>query len=221
MYQLYYKPILDFIISLILLIIIFPFLICWTFVWFIYQKGNPFFIHKRVGKNEQVLNVIKFRTSSDYPGHDGTLDSDNYRRKRLECFLRSTSIDHLPQLFYVLTGKMSLVGPRPLLTDYLSLYSREQYRRHEVKPGITGWAQINGGNTLSWNERFKLDVWYVDNISFLLDIKILFLTVYKVLKGEGINQPGYFTSERFTGNETEKPLMIDLRPFKEVYRKEA
>lgn len=221
MYLLYYKPIFDFILSLILLLFLFPFLLCWTLVWFIYQKGNPFFIHRRVGKDEEVLNVIKFRTSSDYPGHDGTLKSDNYTRKRLECFLRSTSIDHLPQLFYVLTGKMSLVGPRPLLTDYLTLYSREQYRRHEVKPGITGWAQINGGNTISWNERFKLDVWYVDNISFLLDMKILFLTVYKVLKGEGINQPGYFSSEKFTGNETEKPLMIDLRPFKEVYRKEA
>lgn len=221
MYQLYYKPLLDFFISLATIIVLLPVFIVLTLILAIYHRGNPFFVHPRVGKDEATIKVIKFRTSSDSPGHDGTLNSDTYKKKPFENFLRRSSLEHLPQFFYVLTGKMSLVGPRPLLTEYLPLYSREQYRRHEVRPGITGWAQINGRNAISWPERFKLDVWYVDHVSFRLDLCILLLTIGKVIKGEGINQPGNSVAERFIGNVPEEPpLMIDLRPFKKVYRKD-
>lgn len=211
------KPAFDLTLGLILSILSLPLFIFLTLVLTIYRRGNPFYIHARVGKHEERINVLKFRTSSDSPGHDGTMITDQYKKRKLECFLRLTSIDHLPEIFYVLSGKMSLVGPRPLLIEYLPRYSKEQYRRHEVKPGLTGWAQVNGGNALSWQERFNYDVWYVDNMSFSLDIKILFLTVIKVIKGEGINQPGHTSSEKFTGNYQE--LTYDKeKPFKTVWK---
>jgi lipopolysaccharide/colanic/teichoic acid biosynthesis glycosyltransferase len=163
--------------------------------------GFPiFFIQPRPGKNGKVFLLLKFRTMSQVADSSGQLLSDQLRLTKLGKLLRKLSLDELPQLINVLRGEMSLVGPRPLLVEYLPLYSREQARRHDVLPGITGWAQINGRNSLSWDEKFKLDVWYVDNQSFFLDLKILFLTLKKVLIREGISANGEATMTKFTGN---------------------
>lgn len=213
------KPILDFVIALVLMIVFLPFMVILTIILTIYHRGTPFYIHRRSGKDEKIIDVVKFRTHNDYRAMDGTMYADHLTTKPLDCFLKRTSIDHSPQLLYVLTGKMSLVGPRPLLIEYLPLYSKEQYRRHEVKPGLTGWAQIHGRNAITWKERFEYDVWYVDHVSFSLDMKIIFLTILKILKGDGINQPGYFTSEKFTGNYTD--LVLDKeKPFRKVWKSE-
>lgn len=163
--------------------------------------GSPvFFLQERVGKDNKVFKIIKFRTMKDSKDKYGNDLPDFERVTKLGLFLRSTSLDELPELINVIKGEMSLVGPRPLLTQYLSVYNDEQIRRHEVLPGVTGWAQVNGRNSLTWNEKFKLDVWYVDNRTFLLDLKILFLTVYKVIKRDGINQGETVTMEYFNGN---------------------
>ncbi|MGJ7575235.1 sugar transferase [Variovorax sp. RB2P76] len=173
--------------------------------WQVRRKlGSPvFFRQTRPGLNGRPFNMVKFRTMTDARGADGSLLPDADRLTAFGRFLRASSLDELPELWNVLTGDMSLVGPRPLLMDYLPLYSPEQSRRHEVRPGITGWAQINGRNALSWEEKFKLDVWYVDNWSIWLDIRILWLTVRKVLERDGISAAGEATMTRFTGSPME------------------
>ena len=158
------------------------------------------FKQSRPGMNGKIFNIYKFRTMTNDHDKDGNLLSDEFRLTKFGKFLRSTSLDELPSLWNVLKGDMSLVGPRPLLTEYLDLYSTKQARRHEVKPGITGWAQVNGRNAINWNEKFDLDVWYVDNQSFKLDIIILWKTLSKVMKRSGINQDGEFTMTKFKGN---------------------
>lgn len=175
---------------------------------FIYIKiGSPvIFKQKRPGMHERPFFVYKFRTMTDERDKSGQLLADHLRLTPFGQLLRKYSLDELPQLFNVLKGDLSLVGPRPLLMEYLELYTPEQARRHEVRPGITGWAQVNGRNEISWEEKFELDVWYVDNRSFWLDIKILFLTVLKVFKSEGISQEGHVTIEKFTGTKDGGPL---------------
>ncbi len=194
------KRFIDIVIAFIGLILLLPVL---TIVaWLVYRKlGNPiFFRQTRPGKEGKPFQMIKFRTMLDAVDQNGCELSDERRITPFGRLLRSSSLDELPELWNVLKGDMSLVGPRPLLMDYLPLYSVEQYRRHNVRPGITGWAQINGRNALSWDEKFRLDVWYVDNQSVWLDMKILFLTVLKVLKRDGINQDGEATMTKFRGN---------------------
>ena len=169
------------------------------------KLGSPiFFKQSRPGLNRKIFNIYKFRTMTNERDKDGILLSDEARLTKFGKFLRSTSLDELPSLWNVLKSDMSLVGPRPLLLEYLPLYSTQQARRHEVKPGITGWAQVNGRNAITWGEKFDLDVWYVDNQSILLDIKILWLTVKKVIMRDGINQVGQSTMESFKGNDNEK-----------------
>lgn len=168
-------------------------------VWLVH--GRPVFFRQiRPGYQARLFPLLKFRTMVEFRDPEGNLLSDDQRLTRLGRFLRSASLDELPELINILRGEMSLVGPRPLFAKYLDRYSSEQARRHEVLPGITGWAQVNGRNALSWDDKFRLDVWYVDNRSLLLDIKILLLTVWKVIKREGINQPGHATAEEFMGN---------------------
>ncbi len=166
----------------------------------IVNNGKPFFVQPRPGKNERIFKLIKFKTMNDKRDKEGSLLPDVIRLTPLGRFIRTTSIDELPQLFNVLIGNMSLVGPRPLLTRYLSRYNSFQARRHEVKPGITGWTQVNGRNALLWDEKFELDIYYVDHISFMLDLKILLLTVKRVFKREGITSAGSATMEEFRGN---------------------
>ena len=197
----YLKRILDFTIVFICLLFIWPILLIIT-IWlhFANKGAGAFFTQSRPGKDEKVFQVIKFKTMTDERDNKGNLLPDDLRLTKVGKFIRSTSIDELPQLINVLKGDMSLIGPRPLLPQYLSLYSAEQKKRHNVRPGITGWAQINGRNAISWNRKFELDVWYVDNCSFLLDLKILFLTIKKVFVREGISSDTSVTMEPFTGN---------------------
>ena len=201
MYSLFLKRFIDFVIVFCMLAILWPILLLVGIWLYFANKGTGvFFIQKRPGKNERIFKVIKFKTMTDKRGIDGKLLSDEERLTEIGKFIRSTSIDELPQLFNVLKGDMALIGPRPLLPQYLSLYSKEQARRHEVRPGITGWAQVNGRNAISWNKKFELDVWYVDHCSFLLDLKIIFLTIKKVFVREGISSDTSATMEPFTGN---------------------
>lgn len=188
MYKLYLKRLFDIIISFISLLAFLPIIIISAIVLKLVNKGDAFFLQTRPGFNEKPFNIIKFKTMRDDKSPDGTLLSDNERMTTAGKWLRKLSIDELPQLINVLKGDMSLVGPRPLLFKYIPLYSINQRRRHIVKPGITGLAQVSGRNSISWTNKFELDVYYVDNVSFLLDFKILFLTVIKVFKSEGINQ---------------------------------
>lgn len=193
------KRLFDFICSLLLLIV-FLLPICIIAILVRFQLGSPIlFNQKRPGQYEQPFLLHKFRTMTDKKDENGDLLPDNLRLTSLGRFLRKYSLDELPQLTNVLKGDISLVGPRPLLMEYLELYTEEQAKRHLVKPGITGWAQVNGRNHISWEEKFRLDVWYVENKSFLLDLKILFMTVSKVLKSEGIQQSGFDTAEKFKG----------------------
>jgi undecaprenyl phosphate N,N'-diacetylbacillosamine 1-phosphate transferase len=164
------------------------------------NQGRVFFTQKRPGKDEKIFTVIKFRTMADVYDDQGHLLPDEHRLTAIGKVIRNTSLDELPQLINVLRGDMSFVGPRPLLVEYLGLYNAEQRRRHDVRPGITGWAQVNGRNTVSWPQKFAYDVWYVDNQSFLLDLRILFLTILKVFKAEGINSTTSVTMEKFNGN---------------------
>ncbi|USK49613.1 sugar transferase [Bacillus sp. CMF12] len=195
------KRLFDIIISLIGLLTLLPIiLITALLIWF--KLGSPIiFKQKRPGLNGIPFFVYKFRTMNQKCDINGHLLPDHLRLTRFGKILRKLSLDELPQLVNVLKGDLSLVGPRPLLMEYLELYSSEQFRRHDVRPGITGWAQVNGRNSISWEEKFELDVWYVDNHSFWLDIKILFLTVLKVFKSEGISQEGHVTIEKFTGSK--------------------
>jgi len=198
------KRIFDLVVTFFGLLLLLP-IITLTALILISKLGLPiFFKQSRPGLNRKIFNIYKFRTMTDECDRDGILLSDELRLTKFGKFLRSTSLDELPSLWNVLKNDMSLVGPRPLLLEYLPLYSTQQARRHEVKPGITGWAQINGRNAITWSEKFDLDVWYVDNQSIWLDIKILWLTVKKVIMRDGINQVGQSTMENFKGNDNEK-----------------
>lgn len=191
---------IDFVFAVILLIVLFPVLFGTAVVLGI-ANGSfyVFFMQVRPGKNGKLFKILKFKTMTDEHGEDGELLSDEKRLTPVGKLIRSLSLDELPQLINVLKGDMSLIGPRPLLVQYLSLYTREQSRRHEVRPGITGWAQCHGRNAISWTEKFELDVWYVDHCSFLLDLKIIFLTVWKVFRREGVTKEGRATTDYFNG----------------------
>lgn len=193
------KRIFDFLTASILLIFVLPVFLLIAFIVFINIGSPVLFRQPRLGQNAKPFTILKFRTMTDAKNSDGILLPDESRLTRTGCALRWLSLDELPQLLNVLKGDMSLVGPRPQLTEYLPLYNAQQARRHDVKPGITGWAQINGRNATTWEERFSLDVWYVDNRSFWLDLKILALTVPRVIRARGISQPGYPTMQKFTG----------------------
>lgn len=191
---------IDYILSMLGFLVISPLFLIVTVSLFITNKGEVFFVQQRPGKNTRIFKVIKFKTMTNERDANGNLLPDAQRLTRIGKFVRSASLDEIPQLLNVLKGDMSLVGPRPLLVEYLPLYSPEQARRHEVKPGITGWAQVNGRNAISWQQKFEYDVWYVDHISLTLDAKILLLTIINVIKKEGISKDGYATTERFEGN---------------------
>nr|WP_295597932.1 sugar transferase [uncultured Terrisporobacter sp.] len=197
----FFKRLIDIICSLIGLILFFPILLVVALLVRINLGSPVFFTQTRLGKDGKEFKMIKFRTMKDSLDKFGQLLPDEQRLTKFGKILRSTSLDELPELINVLKGDMTLVGPRPLLVEYKELYSERQFRRHEVYPGITGWAQINGRNAISWNERFELDVWYVDNISFLLDMKILVMTILKVIKRDGINEQGQASMSKFTGNK--------------------
>lgn len=201
MYKYCLKRFLDFCITLLAVVILSPLLVVVT-LWLHFSNNGAgaFFRQERPGKDGKIFKVIKFKTMTDGRDADGNLLPDEQRLTKAGKFIRSTSIDELPQLINVLKGDMALIGPRPLLPQYLPLYSKEQARRHEVRPGITGWAQCHGRNAISWTKKFELDVWYVDHCSFLLDVEIIFLTIKKVLAREGISSETSATMEPFTGN---------------------
>lgn len=201
MYRIIFKRLFDFVLSLLGFLFILPIFLLVLIGLYFANQGKPFFIQERPGKNGIVFKIIKFKTMNDKKDGNGNLLSDAERLTSIGKFVRKTSLDEIPQLINVIKGDMSLIGPRPLLTQYLSLYNDFQNRRHEVRPGITGWAQVNGRNAIGWDKKFELDVWYVDNISFLLDMKIIFLTIKKVFISEGISQEGQMTMEAFTGNK--------------------
>ncbi len=200
MYLTIFKRLFDFLIALLAFIFCFPLFIFIVFTLFLINSGNPFFTQVRPGLNGTLFKVIKFKTMTDKKDSNGDLLPDRDRLTPIGLFVRKASLDELPQLINVIKGDMSLIGPRPLLPEYLPLYNNFQQRRHEVKPGITGWAQVNGRNAISWNKKFEYDVWYVDNCSFMIDMKIVLMTISKVVKSEGISQEGVATMERFTGN---------------------
>lgn len=199
MYKSYLKPFIDFFAALLGLILLSPLLILVWLGLLFSNNGKPFFLQKRPGKNGKIFTIIKFKTMNDQLDKSGKLLPDGERLTAIGKFVRKTSLDEIPQLFNVLKGDMSLIGPRPLLPDYLHLYNDFQKRRHEVKPGITGWAQVNGRNAISWDQKFEYDVWYVDHLSFLVDLKIVFKTFEKVFKSEGINAANAATIEPFNG----------------------
>ncbi len=200
MYHLFFKRLIDFVASLTVLLALFPVLVLAALLLAIVNKGTPFFIQARPGKNEKIFKIIKFKTMSNQTDSDGNLLPDDKRLTKIGTFIRKTSLDELPQLINVVKGEMSLIGPRPLLPQYLALYNEEQKRRHQVKPGITGWAQVNGRNALSWDEKFKHDIWYIEHLSFWLDVKIVLKTIQKVLRADGIAADGSATIGRFKGN---------------------
>ena len=201
MYKKYLKRWLDFVIVLCVLLVIWPILLVIA-VWlhFANKGAGAFFTQERPGKDGRIFKVIKFKSMTDERDREGRLLPDAERLTKVGRFIRATSLDELPQLLNVLKGDMALVGPRPLLVQYLPLYNKEQARRHEVRPGITGWAQTHGRNAISWGEKFGLDVWYVDHVSFRVDLEVVLLTVKKVFAREGISQEGQATMERFNGN---------------------
>lgn len=200
MYKSFIKTFLDFMLALIGLIILMPLFIIIS-VLIIFKLNAPvFFKQSRPGLNGETFEIYKFRTMTNECDENGVPLSDEERLSKFGKFLRSTSLDELPGLWNVLNGTMSLIGPRPLLIEYLPLYSDRQARRHEVKPGITGWAQVNGRNAIEWNEKFELDVWYVENLTFFLDIKILYLTLKKVIRRDGISHNNHVTMKKFKGN---------------------
>ena len=201
MYRHFFKRFFDFWISLIALICISPVLVVVT-IWlhFVNKGAGAFFFQERPGKDAKIFKVIKFKTMTDERDAEGNLLPDAQRLTKVGRFVRSTSIDELPQLINVLKGDMALIGPRPLLVKYLPLYSKEQMRRHEVRPGISGWAQCHGRNSISWTEKFKLDVWYVDHCTLWTDLKVILITVMKVVKRDGISEEGQATIEAFNGH---------------------
>lgn len=200
MYQKIIKPFFDKLSALIALIIASPIFLLVALLLAIFQNGKVFFTQKRPGLNEEIFLLIKFKTMRDDKDEKGELLPDSERLTWIGKIVRKTSMDEIPQLLNILNGDMSFIGPRPLLVEYLPLYSEEQSQRHWVTPGITGWAQINGRNTISWQKKFEYDVWYVQNQSFLLDLKIIFMTIFKVFKAEGVSGEGVATMEKFKGN---------------------
>ena len=204
MYAKYIKRPFDIFCSLCAISVLFPVLLVLTIVGAIVMKGNPFFTQLRPGKNEKIFRLIKFRTMTCEKGADGKLLPDEKRLTKYGKFLRSTSLDELPELFNIFIGDMSVIGPRPLLVKYLPLYNEHQKRRHEVRPGLSGLAQINGRNSLTWEEKFNDDVKYIDNITFFGDVKIILITVLKVFKREGISQTDNVTMEEFKGAPLEE-----------------
>ncbi|MBC7381819.1 MAG: sugar transferase [Bacteroidia bacterium] len=200
MYLKIFKRLLDIIISIVGLLITSPVILFVAIANAVSLKGNPFFTQERPGKNEKSIRIIKFKSMNDARDENGKLLPDNIRITPLGFFIRKTSIDELPQLLNVLIGNMSVVGPRPLLYKYIPLFNEHQKRRHLVKPGITGWAQVNGRNSISWSKKFNLDIYYVDNVSFILDVKIIWLTFLKVIKTEGVNQSENRPMQPFNGN---------------------
>lgn len=200
MYKTVFKRVFDFIAALLGLVLLSPVFFIVTIGLYFANQGKPFFFQSRPGKNGVIFKIIKFKTMNDKKDKAGNLLSDGERLTKIGTFVRKTSLDEIPQLFNVIKGDMSLIGPRPLLPEYLPLYNEVQKRRHEVRPGITGWAQVNGRNAISWEKKFEYDVWYVEHLSFLLDIKIIFLTLKKVFVSEGINMQGQVTTEAFKGN---------------------
>ncbi len=199
MYRNILKPLCDFLLALSLIIVLSPLLVLIILLLYVFNQKNVFFFQDRPGKNEKVFRIVKFKTMTDQRDDFGQLLPDGLRLTKMGKFIRKTSLDELPQLINVLKGDMSFIGPRPLLVSYLPLYNEVQKKRHLIKPGITGWAQVNGRNTISWEKKFEYDVWYVDHLSFLLDLKIILLTVKKVIKSEGINTDGQATTESFKG----------------------
>ena len=200
MYKHFFKRLIDIVVSgVVLLLISWFLLLVWLFLKRANKGAGAFFLQERPGKDAKIFKIIKFKTMSDERDKDGNLLPDDARITKVGQWIRSTSIDELPQLINVFKGEMSLIGPRPLLVKYLPLYSKEQARRHNIKPGITGWAQCNGRNAISWTDKFKLDVWYVDNCSFLTDLKIVFITLKKVFKKADISQDGRATMDAFDG----------------------
>lgn len=200
MYKNLIKRMIDFLIAFTGLIFLSPVFAVVLVILYIQNDGKPFFFQTRPGLNERLFRIIKFKTMTDKKDSQGNLLPDSDRLTKVGSFVRQTSLDEIPQLINVLKGDMSIIGPRPLLPQYLSLYNDFQKRRHEVRPGITGWAQVNGRNAISWAKKFELDVWYIDHLSFTLDCKIIFLTFKKVFKKEGINKEGQATTEAFNGN---------------------
>ena len=190
---------MDFMVALIALIVLMPVMLILIFLLLITGHRKFFFVQQRVGYKEKLFYLIKFRSMTEAKDVNGNLLSDEIRLTNFGKWMRKTSLDELPQLFNVLKGDMSIIGPRPLLIQYLDLYSEEQKKRHWVRPGISGWAQVNGRNAISWNKKFELDVWYVNNINFFLDFKIIFMTIKKIFVSEGINQNGQATVEAFNG----------------------
>ena len=203
MYKNFIKPAIDFVLALVGFLFLSPVFVLVAIGLFFANDGKPFFFQLRPGKDGKIFKIIKFKTMTDKKDENGNLLPDADRLTKIGSFVRKTSLDEIPQLLNVIKGDMALVGPRPLLPQYLELYNDFQRRRNEVKPGITGWAQVNGRNSISWEKKFEYDVWYVDHVSFLLDIKILIMTVLKVVKSEGINEQGQATSEEFKGNNIE------------------
>lgn len=201
-YKIFIKTLADFIIALLGIILLSPVFVIVAICLFISNRGSIFFLQRRPGKKGKIFKIIKFKTMNEGKDASGNLLSDSQRLTKVGSIVRKASLDEIPQLLNVLKGEMSIVGPRPLLLEYLPLYNDVQKRRHEVKPGITGWAQVNGRNAITWEEKFKLDVWYVDNQSFWLDMKIIWLTIRKALVREGINQEGQATMEPFKGSES-------------------
>ena len=200
MYKNFFKRLFDFIIAFFGLIILSPIFISVMIGLYFTNQGKPFFFQARPGKDEKIFKIIKFKTMNDKKDSNGNLLPDAYRLTPIGAFVRKTSLDEIPQLINMLIGDMSLIGPRPLLPQYLPLYNEQQKRRHLVRPGITGWAQVNGRNAISWTKKFELDVEYVDNLSFMMDVKVFFTTFKKVFKSEGISADGHVTIEPFNGN---------------------
>ncbi len=200
MYKVFFKRLIDLVLSLLLLVLTLPITLTVAVLLAFANRGKVFFVQRRPGLHGEPFHIIKFKTMNDRRDRHGELLPDAVRLTRIGRLVRKTSVDELPQLLNVLRGDISLIGPRPLLMEYLPLYSPEQARRHDVKPGITGWAQVNGRNTLSWEKKFRCDVYYVDHLSFVLDVKIFFLTILKILQGEGISGENSATMEKFRGN---------------------
>lgn len=201
MYGKFFKRLIDFLLSLIAIIVLSPVLVVLTVVGAIQMKGNPFFTQERPGWHEKIFRLIKFRTMTNEKDENGILLSDEKRLIPYGQFLRNTSLDELPELINILKGDMAIIGPRPLLVRYLPRYTPEQHRRHEVRPGLTGYAQAHGRNNLSWEEKFKLDIWYVDHVSFRVDVGIFAATIRSVIRHEGISSETSATMEEFWGTE--------------------
>lgn len=199
MYKSFFKRVLDFFLALVGLICLSPIFLMVTMGLYFANQGKPFFFQDRPGLNGRIFKIIKFKTMNDKKDAEGNLLPDQDRLTPIGAFVRKTSLDEIPQLINVVKGDMSIIGPRPLLPEYLPLYNDRQKIRHQVRPGITGWAQVNGRNAISWSEKFELDAWYVENLSFVTDVRVFFKTFSKVFKSEGISADGHVTIERFNG----------------------